>query len=177
MQFFHVSDADCWKTWNPSQIPAILLFRNFDQSPVEFTRNWNVHHIGEWIEHQQVPTVIEFSEDYIEPIFGKRQPALFLFRSASDADAPFAKAFIDAAKSLKGQVLFVVSGVSEGIQGRLGEFIGVEESQLPTVRLLDPSDNMKKYSYPGSVSHLNLNELQDFINEFKAGNLKPFLKS
>jgi len=62
-----------------------------------------------------VPTLIEFSEDYIEPIFGQRKAALFLFRSAADAEAPFTKIFSDAANELKGQILFVVSGVTEGI--------------------------------------------------------------
>jgi len=41
----------------------------------------------------------------------------------------------------------VKSGISDGIQQRLAEFIGVEESSLPTLRLLDPADNMKKFTW------------------------------
>jgi hypothetical protein len=113
-----------------------------------------------------VPTLIEFSEDYIDPIFGQRKPAIFLFRSASDADSSFSKVFSDAANELRGKILFVVSGVTEGIQSRLGEFIGVDESQLPTIRLLDPADNMKKFTFPEKISSLTVENLKSFINDF-----------
>ena len=70
-----------------------------------------------------------------------------------------------------------MSGVKEGIQQRLAEFIGVEESQLPTIRLLDPADNMKKFTYPGDIKSLSIDALNKFVSDFKSGNLKPFLKS
>jgi len=60
---------------------------------------------------------------------------------------------------LKGEILFVVSGVTDGIQQRLGEFIGVEESHLPTIRLLDPANNMKKFTFPGKTQDLSVAEL------------------
>lgn len=62
-----------------------------------------------------VPTLIEFSEDYIDPIFGQRKAAIFLFRNKEDADQDFSKIFSEAASKLKGEILFVVSGVKEGI--------------------------------------------------------------
>jgi len=124
-----------------------------------------------------VPTLIEFSEDYIEPIFGQRRPALFLFRSKSDSDSAYSKVFEQASSNLKGQILFVVSGVTEGIQQRLGEFIGVDEKSLPTLRLLDPADNMKKFTYGGSLDTLTVEDVQKFVDDFKNKNLQPFLKS
>jgi len=127
---------------------------------------------------QSVPILIDFSEDYIEPIFGQRKPALFLFRSSRDhQDAEFVKTFSQAANELRGQILFVVSGVTDGIQQRLGEFIGVEEKDLPTLRLLDPADGMKKFNYAGSVDGITVAQISGFINDFNNKNLKPFLKS
>jgi protein disulfide isomerase len=129
------------------------------------------------MQASSVPTLIEFSEDYIEPIFGQRKPAVFLFRGASDATSTFAKTFSDAANKLKGEILFVVSGVTDGIQQRLGEFIGVAENNLPTIRILDPANNMKKFTYEGKVADLTFDSLNKFITEFKAGSLQAFLKS
>jgi len=71
----------------------------------------------------------------------------------------------------------VTSGVTEGIQGRLGEFIGVDATMMPTVRLLDPSAEMKKYTFEGNAKDLSLDGLKKFISEFKEGKLQPFLKS
>jgi hypothetical protein len=61
-----------------------------------------------------VPTLIVFSDDFIEPIFGKGKTAAILFTDDSDTD--YSKVWSQAASSLKGDILFVISGTKEGIQ-------------------------------------------------------------
>lgn len=131
----------------------------------------------DFMQASSVPTLIEFSEDYIEPIFGQRQAALFLFSSKTDSDKSFAQVFRQASQELKGQILFVTSGVSEGIQQRLGEFIGVEQGELPTIRLLDPAEGMRKFAYAGQIESLTVDNIRQFIQDFKDKKLQPFLKS
>jgi len=154
-----------------------VLFRKFDQSPLVFSGNWETTPIVDWLVGGSVPTLIDFSEDYIEPIFGQKKTALFLFRNKEDSSAAWNKVFSDAASQLKGEVLFVESGIKEGIQQRLGEFVGVEESNLPYILLLDPANNMKKFRYTESVKDITVDSLKSFINDFKSGTIKPFLKS
>lgn len=176
-QFYHTTDKECAASYGASSTPAVLLFRKFDESPVVYSGEWESQALVNWMQTQSVPTLIEFSEEYIEPIFGNRRPALFLLRSAADAESSNSKVFAQAANELKGQIIFAVSGVTDGIQARLAEFIGVEESQLPTIRLLDPNDNMKKYTFPGNAGALTVESIKEFIGNFKDGNLKPFLKT
>jgi len=45
------------------------------------------------------------------------------------------------------------------------------------VRLLDPADNMKKFTWEGKIGDLSVDALKKFIEDFKAGKLEPFLKS
>jgi len=125
--FVHIFDKECASSHGASQ-PAFLVFRQFDTSPVTYNGPHEAAAIVDWMQAQSVPTVIEFSEDYIEPIFGQKQAAIFLFRSSSDASSDFSKHFETAAHQLKGKILFVTSGVTDGIQARLGEFIGVDAS-------------------------------------------------
>lgn len=155
---------------------AIVLFRDFD-TPLVYSGSFESSPIVDFILANSVPTLINFSEDYIEPIFGQRKSAIFLFRSSSDSDKDFSKVFSEAASALKGEIIFVVSGVSEGIQQRLGEFIGVEESSLPTIRILDPANNMKKFSFPGKTESITVESISEFVKDFKSGFLQPFLKS
>jgi protein disulfide-isomerase A1 len=176
-QFFHLNDKECAASFGANNLPALVVFRKFDENNLVYSGNWESSPVVEWLSASSVPTLITFSEDFIEPIFGQRKPAIFLFRSNSDADKGFSQAFAEAAKSLKGQILFVVSGVSDGIQQRLGEFIGVEESALPTIRVLDPANNMKKYTFPGRIESLTVDAINQFVNDFKSGSLQPFLKS
>jgi protein disulfide-isomerase A1 len=176
-QFFHVNDKECAASFGANNLPALVIFRKFDENTVVYSGNWESSPIVDWLQASSVPTLINFSEDFIEPIFGQRKSAIFLFRSNSDADKGFSQTFAEAAKTLKGQILFVVSGVSDGIQQRLGEFIGVEESNLPTIRILDPANNMKKFTFPGRIESLTLDALTEFVKDFKSGSLQPFLKS
>jgi len=48
---------------------------------------------------------------------------------------------------------------------------------LPTVRILDPSDNMKKYKFEGDVKSLTFEDVKTFVEGFKSGALSAFLKS
>jgi len=140
-----VNDKECAASFGAAGAGSLVLFRQFDTSPLVFEGNMEVTPIVDWMLASSVPTVIEFSEDYIEPIFGQKNNAIFLFRSEEDKDSAFAKTFEEAAKQLKGSILFVVSGIHEGIQSRLAEFIGVDAASLPTIKILNPTDNMKKF--------------------------------
>jgi len=60
-----------------------------------------------------LPTVIEFADEYVEPLFGKGAKAIILF--TDDKDTYELGIFEEAAKALKGEVLFVKSGTKDGI--------------------------------------------------------------
>lgn len=63
---------------------------------------------------------------------------MILFTEEKDKD--FQNAFKQAAGELAGEILFVTSGVSDGIQARLAEFIGVSQENLPTLRIISPAE-------------------------------------
>ena len=63
-----------------------------------------------------------------------------------ETGAAYQETFAAAAKELKGDVLFVTSGATDGIQARLADFIGVTAEDTPCIRLLDPrGEGMLKY--------------------------------
>jgi protein disulfide-isomerase A1 len=172
---FLTSDCPDCASQVGGSFPGLTLFRQFDEKVLHST-SFIIDAASEWISGSMVPTLQEFSEDSIEGIFGERKQAIFLFRKEA-SDAAYETVFAEAANTLKKEIVFVTSGVSDGIQGRLGEFVGVTEDMLPTIRILDPADGMKKYSFEGSIDGLSQADLSQFIDNFKAGNMAPFLKS
>lgn len=176
-QFFHINDEATAKSYGATKLPAIVLFRKFDESPLVYSGSYETTPVVDFLVSSSVPTLIDFSEDYIEPIFGQRKAALFLFRDPEDSNADFVKTFSEAASKLKGEILFVVSGIKDGIQNRLSEFVGVDASSLPTIRILNPQDNMRKYTFPGDVKGLKLDEVKQFVQDFKEKKLVAALKS
>jgi len=175
--FVHLNDKECAASYGASATPALLVFRKFDNSPVVFDGTWETNPVVDWLSSSAVPTLIEFSEDYIEPIFGQKKPAIVLFRKKDDHDTDYVKTFAEAAKHLKGEILFVVSDVKEGIQQRLGEFIGVVDAHLPTITLFNPADNMKKFQFPHKAHESTLDKIKQFVQDFKENKLEAFHKS
>ena len=172
--FLHTADGACAEKFGASA-PGVALSRRFDESPVAYGGAASEEEIVAFAKGASVPRLITFSEDYIEPIFGDQQAALILF--TEEADTAYQQAFADAAKALQGQILFVTSGVSEGIQSRLAEFLGVEKADTPTLRLIEPAQSMRKFKYEGDVAGLTVADVEKYLADFKAGSLKPHLKS
>jgi protein disulfide-isomerase A1 len=108
MKFFEVA-GDC-SSKHGGSTPGVSVFRNFDESPVHMEGD----DIDKFVDASAVPTLITFSEDYIEPIFGKGRQAIVFF--SNEQDTELHKKFEAAAVALKGDVLFVQSGTQEGIQ-------------------------------------------------------------
>ena len=114
-QFFNLNDAACATSFGASA-PGLVLFRKFDEPQLLYSGSLEVTPVVDWMVASSVPTLMEFSEDAIEPMFGQRKTAIILFRSASQANSDFANQFKEASQKLKGEILFVVSGVTDGIQ-------------------------------------------------------------
>ena len=172
--FLHTSDDSCASALGVSA-PGVGIARRFDDSPVAYAGEAFHEDIVAWAKAAAVPKLINFSEDYIEPIFADHNPALILFTQETGTD--YQAAYQQAANDLNGQILFVTSGVTEGIQSRLAEFIGVTEADTPTLRLISPSDTMLKYVYEGDVQALTGDDIKSYIEQYKAGSLSPHLKS
>jgi protein disulfide-isomerase A1 len=172
--FLHTTDASCASKYG-AKAPGISLSRTFDNSPIAYSGASNEEELVAFAKKASVPQLITFSEDYIEPIFGDHNPAVILF--TEDTDKDFQKAFKQAAAELTGEILFVTSGVSEGIQSRLAEFIGVTQENLPTLRIISPAEQMLKYVWEGDANTLTAADVRTFVQNFKDGKLTPHLKS
>ena len=72
----------------------------------------------------------------------------------------------------------MTSGVTEGIQARLADFLGTTKEDMPCVRLIDPrGESMLKYQWSGDVTAIDGAAIKSYISDFKDGKLEPHLKS
>jgi len=173
MKFFE-ADKDC-AAEHGAAAPGVSIFRSFDESPVHYSGSADSAELDNWTDMSSIPTIITFSEDYIEPIFGKGRQAIVFF--SNEQGSELHKKFADAAKELKGDVLFVESGTQDGIQQRLAEFVGMDASQTPSIRLLNPGEEMRKYAYTEDIKEMTTESIKKFIDEVLSGKIRPHLKS
>jgi protein disulfide-isomerase A1 len=174
--YIHTSSADAASKHGVTG-PKVVLFRKFDEPKVEFSGAWESAAIAAFVEENSVPTLVHFSDDFIEPIFQKQKPAIFLFRgedSAKDLDESFGK----AATANKGRIIFSVSGVTNGIQQRLAEFVGVTDKDLPRIVLIEfGAAGVDKFVFSGDAGSFTVEQITSFVDDWKNKKLTKFLKS
>lgn len=84
-EFFH-APAEC-ASEHGAEHHSVTVIRNFDESPVQYKGGANQELIEKFMESQSIPTLINFSEDYIEPIFGAGRTAAILFTNEQETPA------------------------------------------------------------------------------------------
>ena len=121
--------------------------------------------------------MVEFNQDTAQKIFsGEVKSHLLLFVSASsDEFAGQVDIARGIAKDHKGQMLFVTINTDEEDHKRIMEFFGMEESELPSMRIIKLEEDMSKFK-PTSTE-LSDSNIRAFVKSYLAGELKPHLMS
>ena len=65
------------------------------------------------MKNSALPTLIDFNNEYVKPVFKSGLPSLILY--TNDNNAAYSKVFAEAAEALAGQIMFVRTGCKAGI--------------------------------------------------------------
>ena len=89
--------------------------------------------------------------------------------------------FFSIAKDLKGEILFVYSGIQgTELEDNLNKYIGLTDADLPCIFILyteGEGRSLSKIKWDGDISTMSTEVMKNYISEFKSGNLKPYLMS
>lgn len=153
----------------------IVLFKKFDNLRDNLTENFDATALTNWINANSSPLVMKFDQKCAELVFGKAKPGLFFYRDANASDAAkFQEMATAIATELQGKLKVIVTGITEGLEQRLAEYIGVTDKDLPSVRIHDTTTDLKKYNMEGEIT---IENVRAFVAAWEAKTLKPHLKS
>ncbi|XP_030061020.1 protein disulfide-isomerase [Microcaecilia unicolor] len=156
---------------------AIILFKKFDEGRNIFDGEATKENVLNFIKSNQLPLVIEFTEQTAPKIFGgeiKTHILLFLPKSTPDYQDKLDN-FKNAAGSFKGKILFIFIDSEHTDNQRILEFFGLKKEECPSVRLITLEEEMTKFK-PES-DDLSADKLKEFCNNFLEGKVKPHLMS
>ncbi|KAL2764528.1 protein disulfide-isomerase precursor [Daubentonia madagascariensis] len=156
---------------------GVVLFKKFDEGRNNFEGEVTKENLLDFIKHNQLPLVIEFTEQTAPKIFGgeiKTHILLFLPKSVSDYDGKLNN-FKKAAESFKGKILFIFIDSDHTDNQRILEFFGLKKEECPAVRLITLEEEMTKYK-PES-DELTAETILEFCHRFLEGKIKPHLMS
>lgn len=170
------SSADVFSKYQLSQ-DGVVLFKKFDEGRNNFEGDLTKDNLLNFIKSNQLPLVIEFTEQTAPKIFGgeiKTHILLFLPKSVSDYEGKLDN-FKTAAGNFKGKILFIFIDSDHSDNQRILEFFGLKKEECPAVRLITLEEEMTKYK-PES-DDLTADKIKEFCNKFLEGKIKPHLMS
>ncbi|XP_077426282.1 protein disulfide-isomerase [Vanacampus margaritifer] len=156
---------------------GVVLFKKFDEGRNTFDGELTKETILSFIKANQLPLVIEFTEQTAPKIFGgeiKSHILMFLPKSASDFQDKMDQ-FKKAAESFKGQILFIFIDSSLDDNQRILEFFGLKKEECPAIRLITLEEEMTKYK--PETNDITAEGIVAFCTQFTQGKLKPHLMS
>jgi protein disulfide-isomerase A1 len=153
---------------------TVVLFKNFDDKRND-TTEITEEGLKAFITKNASPLVMKFDEKCAQLVFGKATPGLFLYRDRNSEKAAELDAIFTAiAAKVQGKIQVVITDITEGLETRLAEYIGVTSKDLPTVRIHDTRTDLKKFNMDAEITEANI---LDFVNDWETGKLKANLKS
>nr|XP_034960142.1 protein disulfide-isomerase [Zootoca vivipara] len=170
------SNSDVFAKYQLSK-DGVALFKKFDEGRNNYEGEITKENLLNFIKSNQLPLVIEFTEQTAPKIFGgeiKTHILLFLPKSVTDYQGKLDN-FKKAAESFKGKILFIFIDSDHGDNQRILEFFGLKKEECPAIRLITLEEEMTKYK-PDS-EELTPENIRDFCNKFLEGKVKPHLMS
>uniref|UniRef100_A0A8C9YMS9 protein disulfide-isomerase n=1 Tax=Sander lucioperca TaxID=283035 RepID=A0A8C9YMS9_SANLU len=156
---------------------SVVLFKKFDEGRNTFDGELTKENLLAFVKANQLPLVIEFTEQTAPKIFGgeiKSHILMFLPKTAKDFQDKMDQ-FKKAAEGFKGRILFIFIDSDVDDNQRILEFFGLKKEECPAIRLITLEDEMTKYR-PESDA-ITAESIISFCELFIEGKLKPHLMS
>jgi protein disulfide-isomerase A1 len=171
--FAHCGTSACQEKFSV-QPGSVVLFKKFDEGRNDLA-TFDEASLREFVQANSSPLIMPFDEKCAQLIFGKSVAGLFLYRDRNSENASALEAAVKAAAAnLRGKIQVVITDITEGLETRLAEYIGVTSADLPSVRIHDTRVDLKKYTMEGEITEQNI---MTFVDDWTNGKLRPTLKS
>lgn len=156
---------------------AVVLFKKFDEGRNDLSEGLTADAIRDFINGNSLPTVIEFTQESAQKIFGGEvKNHLLLFVSSKDEKfddlmANYKKAAVD----FKGKVLFIYIDIENEDNQRILEFFGMKAADCPSYRYINLGEDMTKYKPDND--DVTPEAVTGFVQSVLDGKIRPHLMS
>jgi len=175
--FAITSNTDVFALFEVNDDAAVVLLKKFDEGRNNLEGDITVETVTDFVNANALPLVVDFNTDTAKQIFqGAVKNHILMFQSANaDNYEHNLHSARKVAKDFKGDIMFVSVTTDEEEHKRVIEFFGIADEEVPTFRLTASDEDMVKYK-PDNAELTEAN-FRAVIKSFKAGELKPHLKS
>ena len=129
--------------------------------------------LSNFIKLHEFPHILPFNVKTTDKVFDQYIPCLFLFLDDSKKSENALKSLKEIAPLLKKRILLSSLELKTSFSKRFGNYIGVNDNELPTLRIVNSSEyKMRKYKFNDEINKENLNKFVDKFLDHKLEYLK-----
>lgn len=172
--FYITHNSQITEHFGCDDLRHLILIRSFDDGNkvLKLEKGSQMKAIRSFWNAASKPLVSDL-EETAQEIFSNKIPSIVFF--SDNFSGPAYDKFYELAKKKQGVINFVRSGIENGEMGKkISGHIGLKQYDQNVVRILSFSGSDIKKFRPTDVSMAGLIQ---FIDDFKADKLKPYLKS
>jgi len=174
---FAITGADAVFSEYKIEGEAVVLLKNFDEGRNDLSEGITQQSVKDLIKGNAMPTVIEFTQESAQKIFGgevKNHLLLFVSKGDDKFDGLITE-YKAAATEFKGKVLFIYIDIDQDDNQRILEFFGMKADECPSYRYINLAEDMTKFK-PDS-DEISTDAIKTFVQSVLDGKVSPHLMS
>jgi len=113
----------------------------------------------------------KFSEEAINQVFIKKQPAFIFFRNKFDNKTDYLEQNLPLLASQESGLKFIITDIAGKFELKLAKLMLISNKNLPSIRIIDFNGGFRRYEYEGDFENENV---MNFIKNWKKGQYKPY---
>ena len=154
---------------------SVVIFKKFDEGRNDIN-NLDENELEKFIKKNIGEKILHFTQENINLIFNKNQPALVYFSNKENPSWNKDKQLLEkiAYNIDNSNLLFIMTEIKEGYGKSIAEKIKIKNKDIPCIMILDIKINIDKYKYSGNYEY---EDLLNFIKKYEKGSLNKYLLS
>ena len=155
---------------------SVTLFKKFDEKRNDYNDEIKEEKLLNFLEKYGTPKILPWNDKTIAIIFRKTNPALFLFiNKVHEKYNDYRKLMESVYEKIGTEIKIIMMGLENTEEKRFGEWFGIKENELPSIRIGDPRNRgFSKYKMEGEINESNIIK---FFEDWKNNKLHKLLKS
>lgn len=172
--FYLTEDKEVAAKFSLEKTPSLVLLKKQAEKVALFEGDFEEMALASFVSKNKLPLVITFSRETARSIFESDTNKQFLLFAGPEEYAKIRVTYEEAAKSFKGQIIFVLVDVANReVAAPVLEFFSLSGEKTKLMGFVPESSGLK-FGYDGDFS---LESVKEFGEKFVENKLDPYFKS
>ena len=176
VEFLQCSSSECLSEYKIKSRSSLILSKLKGKNSVIIAKVENEEIFKYELSMNFQSELIKFDFQAANDIFSEGYPSMILYRNPNeDKNNYLEDIMINLAKILRGKIKVVISDITSDIERDFANMVGVWKEDLPTIRIFDSREILKKYKY--TDPEITLDKAYGFYLDWHSNKLNPYVRS